>query len=188
MPFPRIFAAAIGALVLLLATFWALDVNYAAWIGAWVAPNSQYVTGLTILIIFGFLAAIMYGRWLGNLIPGPGPIRGLIFGGVLAACAIWVVPYTLNGFAGMVGNTQIVFQGHGITNEEETFDQKMSRTRVEPCPPIAGQKPPLAFLTQDHPWAPADGWIGRLLPFTVAFLLYGLVIGAFLSDEKRGVQ
>jgi hypothetical protein len=188
MPYPRIFAAAVGALILLLATLWALDVNYAAWIGAWVSPNSQYVTGLVILIIFGALMAVFYGRWLGNLVPGPGPIRGLIVGAVLAAGAIWVLPYTLNAFAGMVGNTQIVYQGHGILSEEETFDQKMARTRVEPCPPIGGQHPPLAFLTADHPWAPADGWIGRLLPFTVGFLLFGLVLGTFLSDEKRGVQ
>jgi hypothetical protein len=188
MPFTRILAAAVGALILLLATLWALDVNYAAWIGAWLTPQNQYVTGLAVLIIFGFIAALIYGRWAGNLIPGPGPIRGLIFGAILAVGAIWVLPYTLNGFAGMVGNTQVVYQGRGLTNDEETFDKRIARTRVEPCPEIGGQKPPLGFLTQDHPWAPADGWIGRLLPFSMAFLLYGLVLGTFLSDEKRGVQ
>ena len=186
MPIPRILAAAFGALVLLLGTLWALDVNYAAWLGAWLSPENQYVSGLVTLIVFGVVAAWLYARVLGNLIPGPGPIRGLLFGAVLAGCAIWILPAVLHGFAGIVGNTQIVFQGHGIVTEEETFSQRMSRTRVEPCPEIAGQKPPLAHLTQDHPWAPADGWVGRLLPFSVGFLLYGLVIGAFLSDEERG--
>lgn len=188
MPIPRIIAAAFGALVLLLATLWSLDVNYAAWLGAWLSPENQYASGLGVLICFGFVAAFAYARWLGNLMPGPGPIRGLVFGAILAACAIWILPAVLNGFAGIVGNTQVVFQGHGITNREQTFDEKIARTQVEPCPEIGGQKPPLAFLTQDHPWAPADGWIGRLLPFSVGFLLYGLVIGAFLSDEKRGVS
>jgi len=188
MPIPRIFAAAVGAMILLLATFWALDVNYAAWLGAWLSPRNQYASGLAVLIIFGFCAAWVYARWLGNVTPGPGPIRGLLFGAVLAACAIWVLPAVLNGFAGVVGNTQILFQGRGITNKEETFDKEMERTRVEPCPDIAGQKPPLAHLTADHPWVPADAWVGRLLPFSVGFLLFGLVLGTFLSDEKRGVQ
>jgi hypothetical protein len=113
-------------------------------------------------------------------------MRGLQFGAVLAVLAIWVLPAVLHGFAGIVGNTQVVFQGRGYAVEESTYDEKMARTRVEPCPEIAGQKPPLADLTKDHPWAPADGWVGRLLPFGVGFLLYGLVIGTFLSDEKRG--
>ncbi|MCA8910755.1 MAG: hypothetical protein KDB82_03545 [Planctomycetes bacterium] len=188
MPISRIIAAATGAIILLLATLWVLDVNYAAWLGAWLSPDNQYISGLVCLIVFGFVAALVYTRLLGNFIPGPGPIRGLQFGALLAVCAIWVLPAVLHGFAGIVGNTQVVFQGHGITNEEQTYDEKMSRTRVEPCPEIAGQKPPLADLTKDHPWAPADGWVGRLLPFSVGFLLYGLVIGTFLSDEKRGVS
>ncbi|MCB9933074.1 MAG: hypothetical protein H6841_06605 [Planctomycetes bacterium] len=188
MPIPRILAAAVGALVLLLATLWCLDVNYAAWLGAWLAPENQYVSGLGVLVSFGFVAAFAYARWFGNMLPGAGPIRGLIFGAILAAGAIWILPAVLNGVAGIVGNTQVVFQGHGITNDQETFNEKMARTRVEPCPEIGGQKPPLAHLTKDHPWAPADGWIGRLLPFSVGFLLYGLVIGVFLSDEKRGAS
>ncbi|MCB9893552.1 MAG: hypothetical protein H6839_03795 [Planctomycetes bacterium] len=188
MPVPRIIGAACAALLLLLATLWVLDVNYAAWLGAWLSPSTQYVTGLTVLIIFGFLVAFMYARWLGNLIPGPGPIRGLILGAILAVGAIWVLPAVLNGFAGLVGNTQVVYQGRGIATPTERYDEAMSRTRVEPCPDIGGQKPPLAHLTADHPWAAADAWVGRLLPFSIGFLLYGLVIGVFLSDEKRGIS
>lgn len=186
MPLPRIIAAAIGALVLLLATLWALNVNYAAWLGAWLSPDAQYASGLGVLVVFGFVAAWAYARFVGDWIPGPGPIRGLQFGAILALSAIWILPAVLNGFAGMVGNTQVVFQGRGIFDEQERFDEKMARTRVEPCPPIGGVEPPLAELTADHEWAPADAWVGRLLPFGVGFLLYGLVIGTFLSDEQRG--
>lgn len=188
MPVPRILAAAAGALVLLLATLWVLNVNYAAWLGAWLSPENQYVTGLVTLVIFGVVMAFLYARVIGEWLPGPGPIRGLILGAVLAAGAIWVLPAVLNGFAGIVGNTQIVYQGRGIMDDEQTYDEKMaeqSRTQVEECPEIAGQKPPLGHLTEDHPWAPADGWVGRLLPFSVGFLLYGLVIGVFLSEERK---
>jgi hypothetical protein len=40
-------------------------------------------------------------------------------------------------------------------------------------------------MTQNHEWAPADAWKGRLLPLGVAFLMWGAVIGAFLSEEKK---
>ena len=186
MPLARIIAAAVGAMVMLLATLWALNVNYAAWLGAWLSPNAQYASGLGVLVVFGFVAAWAYARHIGNWIPGPGPIRGLQFGAVLALCAIWLLPAVLNGFAGVVGNTQVVYQGRGIFTDEERFDEKMARTRVEPCPPLGDIEPPLADLTKDHEWAAADAWVGRLLPFGVGFLLYGLVIGTFLSDEQRG--
>lgn len=188
MPVPRILAAAFGALLLLLATFWVLNVNYAAWLGAWLSPENQYATGLSVLIIFGVVTAWMYTGFLGEVIPGPGPIRGILLGAVLAAGAIWVLPAVLNGFAGVVGNTQVVFTGRGIADDGQTYDETMtekSRTAVQPCPEIGGFKPPLGELTGDHPWAPADGWVGRLLPFGVAFLLYGLVIGTFLTDERK---
>jgi hypothetical protein len=186
MPIARILAAAVAAIVLLLATLWVLDVNYAAWLGAWLSPEAQYASGLGVLITFGLVAAWLYARHIGNWLPGGGPIRGIQFGAVLALCAIFVVPAALNGIAGVIGNTQIVFQGRGYTNEEERFDEKMARTRVEPCPAIGGVEPPLAHVTSGHEWAPADAWKGRLLPFAVAFLLYGLVLGTFLSDETRG--
>lgn len=188
MPVPRILATGVLALLLLLATLWALDVNYAAWLGAWLSPENQVVTGLVTLIGFGFIVAFMYARWAGNLLPGAGPIRGLVLGAFLGVMAIWVLPAVLNGFAGLIGNTQVLYQGRGIAVPTERYDEAVARTRVEPCPDIAGQTPPLAFLTHDHPWAAADAWRGRLLPFGVGFLLYGLVIGAFLSDEKRGVS
>ena len=95
MPISRIIAAATGAIILLLATLWVLDVNYAAWLGAWLSPDNQYISGLVCLIVFGFVAALVYTRLLGNFIPGPGPIRGLQFGALLAVCAIWVLPAVL---------------------------------------------------------------------------------------------
>lgn len=185
MPIARVIAAAVAAMILLLATLWVLDVNYAAWLGAWLSPENQYSAGLAVLVVFGFAMAWVYAHYVSEWLPGSGPIRGLVLGAILAAGAIWVVPATLYGIAGIVGNTQVVFQGRGIFDEQVTFDEKIASTRVEPCPEIAGHKPPLAHLTAKHPWAPADGWIGRLLPFSVGFLLYGLVIGTFLSNEDR---
>lgn len=186
MPILRIFGVALLALVLTLGLFWAMDVNYAAWVGAWLAPKKQYAAGFGVIAVFGLFFAWFYARFIGDKFPGPGMVRGLAFGAILAACAIWVIPYTLDTIAGFVGNTQVVYGGRGIVDKEhKTADQQMADllTQVEPCPPIYGVKPPLAKLTRDKPWAPADAWKGRLLPFGIAFLLYGLVIGGLLSEK-----
>ncbi len=186
MPILRVFGVGLLALTLALGLFWAMDVNYAAWVGAWLAPKRQYAAGFGVIIVFGLFFTWFYARFIGDKFPGPGMVRGLVFGAVLGACAIWVIPYTLDTVAGFVGNTQVVYGGRGIVDKDhKTADQQMEEllTQVEPCPPIRGVKPPLAKLTRDKPWAPADAWKGRMLPFGIAFLLYGLVIGALLSEK-----
>jgi hypothetical protein len=190
MPLFRILAAGAFALVLMLGALWAMDVNYAAWVGAWLSPKNQYSAGFAVIVIVGLGMAWLYARFIGTNFPAPGMVRGVVFALVLAATAIWVVPYTLEFVASAVGNTQVVYGGRGIHDDTPTTDQQMqdAMTRVEPCKPIFGVQPPFAKLTRNTQWAPADAWKGRLLPFGIAFFLYGLVIGALLSekfDNKR---
>ena len=185
MPLPRIFAVAILALVLMLGSLWLMDVNYGAWVGAWLSPRNQYAAGFALITILGLCMAWVYARYVGDKFPGRGALRGLAFGLVLAAAAIWVAPFALEFVAGAAGNTQVVYGGRGIHDDRPTADQQMheAMTRVEPCPAILGIHPPLASLTRDTQWAPADAWKGRLLPFGIAFALYGLALGALLSEK-----
>lgn len=190
MSLPRTLAVGVFALALMVSALWAMDVNYAAWIGAWLSPRNQYPAGFGVITVLGLGSAWVYARFVGSNFPGPGMVRGVVFSLVLACAAIWLVPYTLEGIATAVGNTQVVYGGRGIHDDTPTADQQMqdAMTRVEPCPPIFGVKPPFAKLTRNKPWAPADGWRGRLIPFGIAFGLFGLVIGALLSekfDNKR---
>ncbi|MBK8207744.1 MAG: hypothetical protein IPK87_13295 [Planctomycetes bacterium] len=185
MPLPRIFLFAVLALAVLIGVLWAMDVNYGAWVGAWLSPRNQYTAGFLLIVAISVSLTYMYAKHIGEKFPGPGYIRGLCFGAVFGALAIWVVPPVLSGIAEAVGNTQVVFQGRGITNDAQRADQAEHMTRVEPCPAIGNVEPPLRFMTEDHEWAPADEWKGRLLPFGVAFLLWGLVIGTFLSEEHK---
>jgi hypothetical protein len=185
MPIPRILLVAAVALLVMVGMLWAMDVNYAAWLGAWVAPNNQYSAGIAIMVILGVALAWFYTRYVGEKFPGPGIARGMAFAAVLAAFAIWALPPILSGIASTVGNTQVVFQGRGLTNDELRYDQSTHETRVEPCPRIGNVEPPLRFMTENHDWAPADAWKGRVLPFGVAFLFWGVFVGAFLSEKQK---
>lgn len=185
MPWPRILLVAALAMVLMLATLWCMNVNYAAWLGIWLTAKNQYSAGGAVILILGAVMAWMYARFAAENLPGPGPVRGLIFGALLWVGAVWVLPYTFEGIAGVIGNTQVVYGGYGVVRDEKRTDEKMQDAiaQVEPCPELFGVKPPLAKLTRDKDWAPADAWKARLLPFGIAFLLYGLVLGAFLSPD-----
>ncbi|MCC6464816.1 MAG: hypothetical protein IT463_05695 [Planctomycetes bacterium] len=187
MPWPRILGVAALAMLLMLAALWAMNVNYAAWLGIWLAAQNQYSAGGAVILVLGVAMAWLYTNVVGDKFPGPGPLRGLMFGAVLWVGAVWVLPYTLEGIAGAIGNTQVVYGGYGVVRDEKRTDEKMQEAvaQVEPCPELFGVKPPLAKLTRDKDWAPADAWKARLLPFGIAFLLYGLVLGAFLSQDPN---
>lgn len=186
MPLFRVLGVGVLALAFLLGLLWAMDVNYGAWVGAWLSPKNQYQAGFGVIAIFGLIAAWVYARFIGDKFPMPGMVRGVVYGLILAAVAIWFVPYTLEGIASAVGNTQVVYGGRGIIDKDnKRTDEVMAEqmTQVEPCPPLFGVKPPLAKLTKDKQWAPADAWKGRLLPFGLAFALFGLIIGGLLSEK-----
>jgi hypothetical protein len=183
MPLPRIVLFAFVALFVMVGVLWSMDVNYVAWIGAWLSPERQYPVGFAVVMIIGFALAYLYAHYVGNKLPGNSAAKGAIFGAVLAAFSIWVLPPIMSGIAEAAGNTQVVFQGRGITNDEEVVSEASRLTQVQPCPPVGGIEPPLRFLTQNSQWAAADAWQGRLLPFGVAFLLWGVVIGASLSEQ-----
>lgn len=181
MPLPRILAVGTAAMVFLLGSLWAMNVNYLAWVGAWLTPDVPYSAGALVVLTLGLAGAWVYAAWPGAKLPGPGAVRGVLYGALLGAFAIWALPGALEWVAGVLGNVQVVFQGEEVA--AQTARETIGRSAVLPCPEIAGIKPPLAFLTRDTAWAPADAWAGRILPLGLGFMLYGLVLGVFLSED-----
>jgi hypothetical protein len=183
MPLARVLLVGLLALVLMAGVFWLFDVNYAAWLGVWLAPDRQLLIGSLLMLVIGMFMAWMYTNTVGSRIPGHGALRGLAFGAVMGAAAIWAAPPVLEGVLGAVGDTQTLYQGRGIHDDRARADEEMHTVRIEPCPPIAGMQPPLAQFGRDMAWVPASAWRGRLLPFGLAFLAWGLVLGLGLSEQ-----
>lgn len=177
MPLPRVLLFSFGAMVLFLATFWTMNVNFPSWLGAWLSPNNQYAAGFGVLIVFTAVFGYFYAHYVGTRQLASGPIRGVLFGAALAVGSIFVVPAILSGMASVIGNAQIVFRGKPDATTAE-------RTAVDACPPVGDFAPPFGAVTEDGKWAEIDHWQSRLIPFGVAFLLYGLTLGVFLSEEQ----
>jgi hypothetical protein len=186
MPMPRILLIAGMATFAALAVMWMFNVNYMAWLGIWFTEDNAFAAGAAMFIVMGAVLAWFYAGYVGSKFPGHGALRGLAFGALLAAVAIWAMPPILHGIAGAAGDGQVVFQGRGIHDDRARVDET-GRFVAEPtCTPVAGIEPPLANWMAERRWAAPDDWPGRLVPFGLAFLLYGLIVGAFLSEKVGG--
>lgn len=197
MPVPRIFLFAVIGLVAFAAVFWSLNVNFIAWLGAWFSESNPSRAGLALLCVSGVASAFLFTSIVSKLLPGPGAMRGILFGAFLATMTIWVLPYTASWLHMISGNARVVYSGDtriieevksektGHKKAEDEPAQPKEIIKIDPVPTIGKSKPVLASLTRDKPWAAVDSWRGRLLPFGAAFIIFGLVLGVFLSDEKK---
>jgi hypothetical protein len=170
-----------------LATLWALNINIGAWVGMWVAPEDAQSAGLSILAFLGLAAGLAYHASLGTKFGGPGAVRGLIAGVILAVVMIWVAPLLVKVMGIATGDTRTVFQGPGDSNSyaANQGNVKVKDPGVGDAPTIFDIKPPLAEVTAGKKWTHPDDWQGRLLPFLVGFCMYGLVLGLFLSEDPH---
>ena len=109
----------------------------------------------------------------------PGPVRGLMFGLVLAALFIWALPTILAGTAAAAEDARHLSDGSL---------QKGAKIEPSKIPefPEGLRNPPLNAFTQGKAWENKMDWEGRLAPFLIAFGVYGLVLGAFLFDPEAG--
>jgi hypothetical protein len=187
MPIPRILLIAGVAMLAALGVMWAFDINYMAWLGVWFSTDNAFPAGAAMFIVMGVVLAWFYAGYIGSKLPGHGLVRGLVFGAVLAAAAIWALPPILHGVARAAGDGQVVFQGRGIHDDRTRVDESARFVAEPTCSPIAGVNPPFAGWTEQRRWAAPDASGGRIVPFGLAFLLYGAIVGVFLS-EKTGVR
>ena len=66
MPLPRVLLFSFGAMVLFLATFWTMNVNFPSWLGAWLSPKNQYAAGFGVLIVFTAVFGYFYAHYVGT--------------------------------------------------------------------------------------------------------------------------
>lgn len=183
MPLPRVLLIAAIALLAMLGLLWALNIHFALWLGSWLAPGRAAPAGFAIVIVVGTAMAYVYAHYIGSKFPGPGIVRGSAFGLVLAMFTIWALPPILHGFAQATGNVETVFQGRTLQDDTQRSITDFQYASQPTCAPIGGVEPPLQELTRFTEWAPVGAWRGRLLPFGAAFLLWGAVVGGFLSEQ-----
>jgi len=187
MPVTKILLMSTLATFAGLASLWALNINISAWAGMWIAPESAQGTGLSMIAFMGLFCGWVYAASLGTKFGGPAAVRGLIFGVILAALMIWIVPLLVTAMGIATGDARTVYQGPGeSTAYAVTLGEVKTRdSAVGDAPEIAGVKPPLAEVTAGKRWTHTDDWEGRLLPFLIGFCIYGLVLGLGLSEDPH---
>jgi hypothetical protein len=170
-----------------LATLWALNINISAWVGNWVAPEDAQKAGLSIVAFGGLVSGVAYYSTLGTKFGGPGAVRGLICGVILAVLMIWVAPLLVKVTGIATGDTRTIYSGPGDSNSyaANQGNVKVKDQSVGDAPPVFDIKPPLAEVTAGQKWTHPDDWEGRLLPFLVGFCMYGLVVGLLLSEDPH---
>jgi hypothetical protein len=158
---------------------WLMDVNLVGWLGVWLAPGAAWAVGA--LIALG-LAVGLSALWSGVVAKQdavkklPVPVAGLVFGVVVALLMIFVVPLILSALSdhpGMAESALGIGEGGG----------SVLGVHIIPALPDLGFDPPLESLAEED-WFGRDDYVGRLLPFGIAFLAYGLIVGLLSKDGK----
>ncbi|MCC6574994.1 MAG: hypothetical protein IT462_14545 [Planctomycetes bacterium] len=177
MPLPRILFVGLVAMLFAVGILWTMNLNFLGWIGTWFSKDQAYSTGIGITVI----AALALG-WLYANIPAmnmPSPVRGLLFGLILAAIFIWALPTVLASSAAAAEDARHLSDGSL---------QKGARIEPSKIPefPEGMRNPPMNAFTQGKAWENKQDWEGRLAPFLIAFGVYGLILGVFLNDPEAG--
>jgi len=164
-----------AAAILLL---WLMDVNFVGWLGVWMAPGAAWILGLVFALLFG---AGLGALWdvIGSrdaLKKLPKPVGGLVYGLIVALLFIFVVPVVFSLVAGDPGVG--LSSGTGFDVFPEAFG-----AHLVPALPDLGFRPPLHGLAE-RDWFAKDDFAGRLLPFGLAFALFGVVVQLMARPGK----
>jgi hypothetical protein len=167
---------ALAMLVCLLA-FALMGMNFAGWLGAWIAPGWPWLAGLGFATVIG-----VGGAWAFAVLSGhdalkkvPAIMQGVGFGVCLGVICAVVLPLVFNAAAGEP--TMSHARGSIIDDVGEAVG-----VRMVPRLPDVGVEPPLTALASDD-WIKPGQYGSRLLPFVIAFALYGMVVG--LGGRRR---
>ena len=164
-----------------VAAFWMLNINIWEWGGSWLSTDDPQRAGLSMLAFLGLVGAALYRSTLGTQFGGHGAVRGLIFGVIVSAIMIWVVPICVKAAGMATSHAREVYNGKPGNGQPQ---QAPGRVFGE-APMIADVKPPLASVTQGSKWTEPDDWQGRVLPFLIGFCIYGVVLGLSLSEDPH---
>jgi hypothetical protein len=164
--------AAVAGLVGMLAAvalLWLMDVNFIGWLGMWLAPGAAWLLGLILAAAIGAGLGVLWVNVLaakaGKL---PKPVGGIVYGIACGLLLATLVPIILSAIA---GNPSVgLSTGTGFDVFPEAFG-----AHLVPALPDLGFDPPLASIAERDWWS-RDDHAGRLLPFCLAFTLFGLCV------------
>lgn len=159
-----------------VALFWLMGMNFCGWLGAWLTPGAAWLVGILMALAAGLgFAALWHGTlarqaWAKRL---PPVVASLLYGVAVGLLFVLLVPVILSALAGnpgMVHSTMFdgavtLFGGHVVPALPDLFN------------------PPFASWIDDE-WIQRDAFAARLVPFLLAFALYGLVLGLTSSRSK----
>ncbi|MBZ0135754.1 MAG: hypothetical protein K8I27_05230 [Planctomycetes bacterium] len=157
---------------------WLMGINFVGWLGVWMAPGAAWILGLVLTLLFG---AGLGALW--NVVARqdavkklPKPAGGLLYGLIVALLFALVVPVVFSLIAGdpAIG----LSSGTGFDVFPEAFG-----AHLVPALPDLGFDPPLRALAE-RDWYAKDDFAGRLLPFGLAFALFGVVVQLMTKQGK----
>ena len=167
--------AMLGSVVLL----WLMGVNFMGWLGVWFAPGAAWLVGVLFAAAFGAGLGLLWGNVLAAqpaLKKLPKPVGGLIFGLGVALLFVFVVPPLFSIIAGDPGIG--LSSGTGFDVFPEAFG-----AHLVPSLPDLGFDPPLRSMAKKD-WFAKDDFTGRLLPFGLAFALFGVLVQLLAKPGK----
>jgi hypothetical protein len=171
--------AGLVAMLAAVALLWLMDVNFIGWLGVWMAPGAAWVVGLLLAAAFGAGLGYLWGNVLSKK-PAvkklPRPVGGLLYGLAVALLFALVVPLLFSLIAGDPGVG--LSTNTGFDAIPEAFG-----AHLVPALPDLGFDPPLASLAERDWWA-RDDFTGRLLPFSLAFVLFGVCLDLMTKQGK----
>lgn len=151
------------------ALLWLMGVNFVGWLGVWMAPGAAWILGLLLAAAFGAGLGWLWGDVLSKKPAArkfPRPVGGLLYGLAVALLFVFAVPLLFSAIAG--GPSIGLGTGTGFDGIPEFFGAHMV-----PALPDLGFDPPLRSLAE-RDWHSRDDHVGRLLPFGLAFALFGV--------------
>lgn len=155
-----------------------MGMNFVGWLGAWLAEGFwAWLLGFLFAYALAFGFAVL---WTGVIAPHPAakkmpaPVAGALYGVVVALVFSTLVPIVLSAIAG--GPSMVE------SNPAEGLLAAFG-ARVVPALPDLGFKPPLSGLSE-RDWVSLDDHVGRLLPFTLAFMLFGITLQLLTGKKK----
>jgi tetrahydromethanopterin S-methyltransferase subunit G len=164
--------ATLAAVVL----FWLMGMNFCGWLGAWIAPGAAWIVGILLAAAAGFGFAAL---WTGTLakqdaVKKVQPVFGAaLYGLVVGLVFVFVFPPVLSAIA---GNPSLA--------HSTAFDGLVGAVGGHVVPALPDWFDPPFASWVDNDWIHRDDYVARLLPFSLAFALYGLVLGLTSQVKK----
>jgi hypothetical protein len=170
--------AGLVAMLAAVALLWLMGVNFIGWLGVWMTPGAAWLVGLLLTAAFGAGLGYLWGSVLAKkpaVKKMPGPLGGLLYGLAVALLFALVVPLL---FSLLAGDPGVGLSTTGFDVIPEAFG-----AHLVPALPDLGFDPPLASLAERDWWA-RDDFTGRLLPFCLAFALFGVCLALMTKQGK----